>query len=76
MITGSKPERDHIMTKNIGQIERILRVVIGAALVLGFFLTSGSYSWLYLLGLIPLLTGLIGWCPPYQLLGINTCKKS
>ncbi len=63
------------MTKNIGQIERILRIVIGAALVLGFFLTSGPYSWLYLLGLIPLATGLIGWCPPYQLLGINTCKK-
>lgn len=62
------------MTRNIGNIERILRIVIGAALVLGFFVSSGAYSWLYLLGLIPLATGLIGWCPPYALLGINTCK--
>ncbi|KPP84508.1 MAG: Protein of unknown function (DUF2892) [Rhodobacteraceae bacterium HLUCCO07] len=62
------------MTRNIDNIERILRIVIGAALVLGFFVSSGSYSWLYLLGLIPLVTGLIGWCPPYALLGINTCK--
>ncbi|WP_372612173.1 DUF2892 domain-containing protein [Aquicoccus sp.] len=62
------------MTRNIGNIERILRIVIGAALVLGFFVSSGTYSWLYLLGLIPLATGLIGWCPPYALLGINTCK--
>lgn len=64
------------MTKNIGNIERILRIVIGAALVLGYFVGGqGSYSWLYLLGLIPLATGLIGWCPPYQLLGINTCSR-
>lgn len=63
------------MTRNIGNIERILRIVIGAALVLGYFIGGdGAYSWLYLLGLIPLATGLVGWCPPYALLGINTCK--
>lgn len=62
------------MAKNIGNIERVLRIVVGAALLLGFFLTDGSYNWLYLLGIIPLATGLMGWCLPYQLLGINTCK--
>jgi hypothetical protein len=63
------------MTRNIGNMERVLRIVVGLGLILGYFLNSdGAYSWLYLLGIIPLATGVIGWCPPYQLLGINTCK--
>ncbi|MFD1511442.1 YgaP family membrane protein [Lacimonas salitolerans] len=62
------------MTKNIGNFERILRIVVGLALIAMFFLNDSAYSWLYLLGIIPLATGVIGWCPPYQWLGINTCK--
>ncbi|MGR3314494.1 YgaP family membrane protein [Roseovarius indicus] len=62
--------------QNIGNIERILRVLVGAALILGYFLSDGAYSWLYLLGIIPLATGMIGYCPPYAWLGINTCKRS
>ncbi|KRS17902.1 YgaP family membrane protein [Roseovarius indicus] len=62
--------------QNIGNIERILRVLVGAALILGYFLSDGAYSWLYLLGIIPLATGVIGYCPPYAWLGINTCKRS
>ena len=63
------------MSKNVGGIDRILRIVIGAALILGYFLNGdGAYSWLYLLGIIPLATGLIGWCPPYAMLGFNTCS--
>lgn len=62
------------MTKNIGNFERILRIVVGFALIAAFFLNDSAYSWLYLLGIVPLATGVIGWCPPYQLLGINTCK--
>lgn len=62
------------MTKNSGGIDRILRIVVGAALILGYFIGGdGAYSWLYLLGIIPLATGLIGWCPAYTLLGLNTC---
>lgn len=61
--------------KNIGNVERVIRVVVGLGLIAGFFLNSdGAYSWLYLLGIVPLVTGLIGHCPPYALLGINTCK--
>jgi len=60
------------MTKNIHSIERGIRVVIGLFLIsLNFW---GPMSPWFLLGIIPLLTGLIGWCPPYQLLGINTCN--
>lgn len=62
--------------QNIGNIERILRVLVGAALILGYFLSDGAYSWLYLLGIIPLATGVIGYCPPYAWLGINTCKRN
>jgi O-antigen ligase len=61
------------MTKNIGNIERIVRIVGGLVLIaLAATGTVGVWGWL---GLVPLATGLIGWCPPYSLLGINTCKN-
>ena len=60
---------------NEGSIDRILRVVIGAALILGFFLNrDGAYSWLYRIGIVPLVTGLIVTCPLYSILGISTCN--
>lgn len=63
------------MTKNIGNTERLIRAIVGIALIIGFFLNrDGAYSWLYLLGIIPLATAAIGWCPPYAILGISTCK--
>ena len=59
---------------NEGKIDRILRIVAGLALLAGFFLnTDGAYRGLYLIGIVPLVTGLIGSCPLYTLLGINTC---
>ncbi len=61
------------MTKNIGNIERIIRIVGGLVLIaLAATNTVGVWGWL---GLVPLATGLTGWCPPYSLLGINTCKN-
>lgn len=63
------------MTKNVGGIDRILRIVIGLALIAGFFLNpEGSYRWLYLIGIVPLATGLMSSCLLYRLVGINTCK--
>jgi hypothetical protein len=60
------------MKKNIHPIERGLRVLAGAVLTsLAFW---GPTNLWFLLGLIPLATGLIGWCPPYAMLGISTCK--
>ncbi|MCF3596231.1 DUF2892 domain-containing protein [Rhodobacteraceae bacterium LMO-12] len=62
------------MSKNVGGIDRILRIVIGAALIVGYFVyRDSSYSWLMLLGVIPLLTGLLGTCGLYSLLGMSTC---
>jgi O-antigen ligase len=61
------------MTPNIGNIERIIRIVGGLVLItLAATGTVGVWGWL---GLVPLATGLVGWCPPYSLLGINTCKN-
>lgn len=60
------------MNKNIHQIERIVRIVLGAALTSLAFV--GPANLWFLLGLVPLATGLLGWCPPYALLGINTCN--
>ncbi len=61
------------MTKNIGNTERIIRIVGGLVLIaLAATGTLGAWGWL---GLVPLATGLTGWCPPYSLLGINTCKN-
>lgn len=64
------------MTKNVGGIDRILRVVVGLALIAGFiFNNDGKYSYLYLIGIVPLLTGLLSTCPLYSIIGLNTCKK-
>lgn len=60
------------MTKNVGGIDRILRIVVGLALIAAAA-TGAIGVWGYI-GVVPLLTGLVGWCPPYALLGFNTCK--
>ncbi len=59
------------MKTNIHSIERVVRIALGLLLVSLAFV--GPANLWFLLGLIPLATGLIGWCPPYAMLGINTC---
>jgi hypothetical protein len=60
------------MTKNVGGIDKIIRIVLGLVLI-GLAVT-GTVGWWGYLGIVPLATALIGWCPPYALLGINTCS--
>ena len=61
------------MKKNVGGIDRILRIIAGIALI-ALTLTGmiGVWGWI---GVVPLATGLMGFCPLYPLLKINTCKK-
>ncbi len=59
------------MKSNAGQVDRTIRVVVGAAL-LGLVFVGPQTPWGWI-GLIPLVTGIIGNCPLYSLLGINTC---
>jgi len=60
------------MTKNVGGIDRILRIVVGLALIAAAA-TGAIGVWGYI-GVVALGTGLMGWCPPYALLGFNTCS--
>jgi len=61
------------MKKNVGGIDRVLRTVIGLAII-----GTGIYfqSWWGAIGVLPLLTAIVGWCPPYALFEIDTCKHS
>ncbi len=62
------------MDKNVGNIDKVLRIVAGAVLI-GLTLSGiiGVWGWI---GVVPLATGLLGWCPAYSLLGIKTCPMS
>jgi len=62
------------MTTNIGTIDRGLRVVIGLALLwYALLATPTGYNWIGWIGVVPLLTALVGFCPLYSLIGISTC---
>jgi len=59
------------MTKNVGGFDRLLRVVVG----LGIVAAGVAFkSWWGAVGLVPLLTAIIGWCPAYLPFGISTCR--
>ena len=59
---------------NVGGIDRILRIVVGIALLAAFFLYPEA-SWRYwaLIGIVPLATGLMSTCPLYSIFGLSTC---
>ena len=59
------------MAANVGGIDKILRIVVGAGLI-GATAAGILPVWGYI-GIVPLATGLMGWCPAYTLLGIKTC---
>lgn len=61
-----------MLKKNVGSIDRILRVIIGAALLIAYFTMENASPFL-LIGIIPLATGLLSSCPLYSILGFNTC---
>jgi hypothetical protein len=59
------------MTHHIGGIDRVLRVLVGVVLVaLAVTGTIGAWGWI---GLVPLATAALGWCPLYAVLGFSTC---
>jgi hypothetical protein len=63
------------MTINEGLVDRALRIIVGLALIgvaLGVYGPAYTSPWGWI-GILPLATGLIGWCPAYSLLGISTC---
>ncbi|MGB5179547.1 MAG: DUF2892 domain-containing protein [Gammaproteobacteria bacterium] len=58
------------MKQNVHNIERVIRIIVGLGLISLVFVGPQSvWGWV---GIVPLVTGITGWCPPYSLLGINT----
>lgn len=62
------------MTKNVGTIDQALRIIVGLILIsLVFIGPQTPWGWI---GVVPIVTALLGWCPAYTLFGIKTCKTS
>ena len=62
------------MKKNIGIVERWIRVIVGIALLSLLFIIQSGWRWLGLIGVVTIVTGLVGVCPLYALLGVSTNK--
>jgi hypothetical protein len=60
------------MKTNVGSLDRIARIIIGLVI-----LGAGYYyqNWFGLIGIVPLVTATLGWCPAYLPFGISTCKR-
>jgi hypothetical protein len=64
------------MTCNVGIAERIVRVAVGLLLIayaIPIWFAPSAWNWIGWIGVIPLVTGLVGMCPLYSVLGISTC---
>jgi len=66
-------QKEFVMTTNVGGIDRILRIVVGIAVLALFFVLEGNARYWALVGLVPLFTGLFSTCPLYSVIGVNTC---
>lgn len=62
------------MEKNVGGIDRAARIVVGLVVLSLYFVLNEHIRLWALAGALPLLTGLIGWCPAYLPFGLRTCK--
>ena len=62
------------MTKNVGGVDRIIRIILGLGLIsLVFVGPQTPWGWI---GIIPLVSALVGFCPAYSLIGMNTCSRA
>ena len=69
--------REDSMAKNVGGIEKVIRLVVGGYLVLGALfldLPTWGTAALSVVGIVALLTGAMGYCPAWSVFGINTCR--
>ena len=61
------------MKANVGRIDKVLRIVVGLGLLSIIFFVEGPARWWGLVGIVPLATGLINFCPLYAIFGWSTC---
>jgi len=64
------------MKANVGTADRVIRIVVGLVLLGLVFVLDGNARWWGLVGLVPLATGLVGWCALYVPLGIDTFRQA
>jgi hypothetical protein len=62
------------MRQNVGTADRVIRIVAGLIILSFIFILEGNARWWGLVGLLPLATGLVGWCALYVPFGIDTCR--
>jgi len=63
------------MSANVGMIDRLARIVVGIALIafaLGFIAPGTSWAWVGWIGVVPILTAVLGYCPAYSIVGCST----
>lgn len=65
-----------MFSANVGGVDRIARILVGIALIAFalFAPATITWSWVGWIGVVPLLTGALGWCPAYMPFGIKTCR--
>lgn len=62
------------MSTNVGNFDRVIRIVLGLALLWYALMAAPTgYNWIGWIGIVPLVTALMGYCPLYSLIGLNTC---
>ncbi|MCB1517533.1 MAG: DUF2892 domain-containing protein [Hyphomicrobiaceae bacterium] len=62
------------MKANVGSLDKIIRIVLGVAMLALFFIfPDAGWRWWMLIGIVPIATALMGWCPLYRIFGMSTC---
>ena len=64
------------MTKNMGSLDRAARIVAGIGLIAFALLSGSDYAWAGWIGVVPLATAMLGWCPAYSIVGLSTCSRA
>ena len=61
------------MKSNVGSVDRVIRIVAGLGMLSAIFLVDGPNRWFGLIGIVPLLTATMRFCPLYTVVGLSTC---
>ncbi|MGC8524890.1 MAG: YgaP family membrane protein [Acidibrevibacterium sp.] len=64
------------MVANVGTADRVIRIVVGIALLAFAAFDRGEWRWVGLIGIVPIATALMGFCPLYSVLGMRTCPMT
>ena len=67
------------MTANVGMVDRVVRIIIGAVLIayaIPVWFPSTGWNWVGWIGVVPLLTAVFGFCPLYSLINVSTCSAA